>query len=45
MNLMISKLIKQSKKIKLDSRSRKLRSIIIEGLISSGRGHFGCNSH
>ena len=41
MNLMISKLIKQSKKIKLDSRSRKLRSIIIEGLISSGRGHFG----
>ena len=34
-------LVYNSKKIKLDKRSKKLRSLIVEGLIKSGRGHFG----
>ena len=38
---MDKKLIQSSNKIRLDVRSRYLRSMIVEGLISSGRGHFG----
>tara|TARA_B100000989_G_scaffold109720_1_gene80518 strand:+ start:1491 stop:2327 length:837 start_codon:yes stop_codon:yes gene_type:complete len=41
MNFMNKLLVHNSKKIKLDKRSKKLRSLIVEGLIKSGRGHFG----
>ena len=41
MSSIINKIKSLSKSITLDRRSKYLRSLIVEGLISSGRGHFG----